>query len=136
MENLLVFAEQQLVLLIAFVTLVLLFIRYELAKSGHKLTCQQLVQAANTDNALLLDVRDAKDFAAGHITDSINITHTKVNDNIKQLEKYRQRQIVVIDKLGQHAGAVVKILTAHGFRAVRLGGGIAQWQQDNLPLVQ
>ncbi len=136
MENLLIFAQEQYVLVISLGALIFLFIRSETAKGGKKLTCPEVVQAANGGDALLLDVRDSKEFDAGHIVDSMNIPHGKVNDSLKQLEKYRQKQIIVIDKMGQHSGPVVKKLTESGFTVVRLGGGIAEWQQDNLPLVK
>jgi rhodanese-related sulfurtransferase len=130
------FAEEQFVLIIALVAMVFLFLRSESAKGGEKLSCAQIIQAVNTGNGVLLDVRDIKEFDAGHIVEAINIPHAKVADSLKVLEKHRSKQIIVIDKLGQHSGAVVKTLTAHGFTAARLGGGIADWQQDNLPLVK
>ena len=136
MENLFVFAEQQFVLIISFFALIFLFFRHESAKAGEKLSCQQVVQAANSGDALLLDVRDTKEFDAGHLVDSINIPHSKVAGSLKQLEKYRQKKIIVIDKMGQHSGGVVKTLTASTFNVARLGGGISEWQQDGLPLVK
>ncbi len=136
MENFLAFAQEQFVLIICLGALIFLFIRHETAKGGEKLSTQQLTQAVNSGDAVLLDVRDSKEFDAGHIVEAINIPHAKVNDSLKQLEKYRQKQIIVIDKLGQHSGPVVKSLTAQGFNVVRLGGGIGEWQQQSLPLVK
>lgn len=136
MENILIFAEQQYVLVISFVVLVFLFLRHESAKGGEKLSCQQVVQAVNGKKAVLLDVRDSKEFETGHLVDSLNIPHNKINDSLKQLEKHRQKRIIVVDKMGQHSGAVVKSLVAEGFDAVRMGGGISEWQQDGLPLVK
>jgi len=135
-ENLFIFAEQQFVLVISFLVLIVLFFRHESAKAGEKLSCQQVVQAANSGDALLLDVRDAKEFEAGHLVDAVNIPHSKIASSLNQLEKYRQKKIVVIDKMGQHSGGVVKTLSANTFDVVRLGGGIAEWQQGGLPLVK
>lgn len=135
-ENILIFAQQQFVLVISFVVLVFLFFRHESAKGGEKLSCQQVVQAVNANEAVLLDVREGKEFESGHLVDAINIPHAKINDSLKQLEKHRQKRIIVIDKMGQHSGAVVKSLVAQGFEAVRMGGGISEWQQDGLPLVK
>ncbi|MFT5118181.1 MAG: rhodanese-related sulfurtransferase [Kiritimatiellia bacterium] len=132
----LIFAQEQFVLVISLGVLIFLFVRHESAKGGEKLSCPQVVKALNSDNAIVVDVRDAKEFEAGHIVDSINISHAKIADSLKVLEKYRLKQIIVVDKLGQHTAAVVKTLTANDFNVVRLGGGIAEWKQDNLPLVK
>lgn len=136
MENVLIFAQEQFVIVISLGVLVFLFIRHESAKGGEKLSCPQVVKALNSGNAIVVDVRDAKEFEAGHIVESINISHAKIADSLKVLEKYRLKQIIVVDKVGQHTAAVVKTLTANDFTAVRLGGGIAEWKQDNLPLVK
>ncbi|ODS23356.1 hypothetical protein AB835_09375 [Candidatus Endobugula sertula] len=136
MENLLVFVQQHVLLVIVLVAFVFLLFRHESKSSGQKLSCQQVVRAINAGQAVLLDVRDAKEFYTGHLVDAINIPHSKVANSLKVLDKHRQKQIIVIDKMGQHAGAVVKTLTANDFDAVRLGGGVSEWQQDNLPLVK
>lgn len=136
MENLFLFLEQQYVLVISLGALLFLFYRHESARGGAKLTCQEVIKAVNSDQSVLLDVRETKEYDAGHIVDSIHIPHGKVKDSIKQLEKHRQKQIIVVDKMGQHSGEVVKTLKAQEFDVVRLRGGITEWQQDNLPLVK
>jgi len=135
-ENILIFAQEQFVVVISLAAIVFLFIRYETSKGGEKLSCPQVVAAVNADEAVLLDVRDTKEYDAGHIVNAISIPHAKVADSLKVLEKHRQKKIIVIDKMGQQSAAVVKTLVANDFTAVRLGGGISDWQQDNLPLVK
>ena len=136
MENVLIFAQEQFVIIISLTAIVFLFIRYETSKGGEKLSCPQVVASVNADEAILLDVRDTKEYDAGHIVNAINIPHAKVADSLKVLEKYRQKKIIVVDKMGQQSAAVVKTLIANDFTAERLGGGITEWQQDSLPLVK
>jgi len=135
-ENALIFAQEQFVIIISLTAIVFLFIRYETSKGGEKLSCPQVVAAVNADEAILLDVRDTKEYDAGHIVNAINIPHAKVAGSLKVLEKYRQKKIIVVDKMGQQSAAVVKTLIANDFTAERLGGGITEWQQDSLPLVK
>jgi rhodanese-related sulfurtransferase len=135
-ENIIIFAQQQFVVVISLAAIVFLFIRHETSKGGEKLSSLQVVSAVNSDEAVLLDVRDVKEYEAGHIVNAIHIPHGKVEESLKQLEKYRQKKIIVVDKMGQHSAAVIKILTANEFTAVRLGGGVSEWQQDSLPLVK
>ncbi len=136
MENLFLFLEQQYVLVISLGVSIFLFMRHESARGGAKLSCQEVIQAVNKEQSVLLDVRDAKEYEVGHIVDSIHIPHGKVSDSLKKLEKHRKKKIIVVDKMGQHAGEVVKTLKAQSFDVVRLRGGINEWQQENLPLVK
>jgi rhodanese-related sulfurtransferase len=135
-ENILIFAQEQFVVVISLTAIVFLFVRHEASKGGEKLSCPQVVAAVNADEAILLDVRDTKEYDAGHIVNAISMPHAKVADSLNVLEKHRQKKIIVIDKMGQQSAAVVKTLVANDFTAVRLGGGISDWQQDNLPLVK
>ena len=136
MENVFLFLEQQYVLVISLGVLIFLFMRHESARGGAKLSCQEVIQAVNAEKSVVLDVRDAKEYEAGHIVDSLHIPHAKVSDSLKKLEKHRQKQVIIVDKMGQHAGEVVKTLKAQNFDVVRLRGGISEWQQENLPLVK
>lgn len=136
MENIIVFAQEQFVIIIALTAVIFLFIRHETSKGGEKLTCLQTVAAVNKDEAVVVDVRDTKEFDEGHIVNAIHIPHAKIADSMKVLDKHRQKKIIIVDKMGQHSAAVVKTLAANNFDAVRLGGGITEWKQDNLPLVK
>lgn len=136
MENIIVFAQQQFVIIIALTAVIFLLIRHEGSKNGEKLSCLQAVGAVNKEDAVIVDVRDTKEFDEGHIVNAIHIPHAKIADSLKVLEKHRQKKIIVVDKMGQHSAAVVKTLEANEFTAARLSGGITEWKQDNLPLVK
>ena len=43
---------------------------------------------------------------------------------------------IVVDAMGQHAGAVCRDLQKAGFTAAKLSGGISAWRGDNLPVVK
>ena len=124
-------------LLGAFVLLLALFIRNEMQRGGRSVTAQQLVDLMNRDNALVLDVRDKKEFAAGHIVHAVNIPYAALNGRVDEIKKHLQRPIVVACKMGQHSGTAGAILRKHGFQNVcRLAGGIAEWRNQNLPVVK
>lgn len=136
MGDLLIFIQGQFLLIAALLVLVYLLIRHETARGGKKLSCSELVRAVNDGSAVVLDVREAKDFSGGHIVDAINISYLKLADGLKALDQHKSKQIIVVDKMGQHSGAAVKTLVANEFDAVRLSGGMAEWQQESLPLVK
>ncbi len=136
MEDVLVFIQEQILLVAALAILVVALYRRESANGGAKLSISQVVQAMNTDAAVLLDVRESKEFGQGHVANAINIPHGKINDSLNQLEKHREKQIIVTDSMGQHSGTVSRLLAKSGFTVARMQGGMGEWKNDGLPLVK
>lgn len=114
-----------------------LLIAHESRKGGAALSPAQLTDLVNREEAVVLDLRDANEFRQGHIVSSINMPFGKLSERIAELERYRDRPVVVVCKMGHHSGAVAKTLKEKGFeRVYRLGGGILEWQGANLPTVR
>lgn len=130
------FIAEQWILVSVLAVLVTAFMWTETHKGGKSLSFHEVTRMLNSGDAVLLDVREKKEFDSGHIVDSINIAYTKLKDRANELEKHKERTIVVVDKLGQHAGAAGKILKDKGFNVARLQGGISEWTGQNLPLVK
>ena len=53
-----------------FVLLLVLFIRNETQRGGRSVSAQELVGLVNKEDAVVLDLRDKKEFEAGHIVDT------------------------------------------------------------------
>ena len=120
-----------------FVLLLILFIRNEMRRGGNTLSVQQLVDLVNRDGAIVLDVRDRKDFQTGHIVGAINIPFANLDTRIDELRKFGDKPIIVTCRMGQHAGAAGTLLRKQGFQNVsRLAGGMAEWLNQNLPVVK
>ena len=136
MEDILVFAQEQALIVAALAILIFAFMRRESSSAGAKLSTSEVIQAMNADKAILIDVRDSKDFDQGHVANAMNVPHAKISDSLGQLEKHREKKIIVTDALGQHSGTVVRVLVKAGFTAARMGGGMGDWKQDGLPLVK
>lgn len=106
-------------------------------KSGPKVSTHEATALINTKNGVILDIRDKKDFKAGHIVDSVNIGNAQLNTRLSELEKHKNTPIIVVCKTGQTASAASKTLKDNGFTDVyRLSGGIMDWTANNLPLVK
>jgi rhodanese-related sulfurtransferase len=115
---------------------VFLLIQHESRKGGKTLSPQQLVSRVNAEEAVVVDVRDEKEFKKGHIVDSLNIPHNKMADRWTELEKYREKPVILVCNLGHHSGPAGKTLAANGFTDIsRLSGGMAEWKNMQLPLV-
>lgn len=52
------------------------------------------------------------------------------------LEKYKDKTIIVVCASGVNAGSACSELKKAGFNAARLSGGITGWRSENLPVVK
>ena len=81
--------------------------------------------------ALLVDVRQAHEWAAGHAPVAVHIPVDAVADEMSGLP--RDRLIIVICRSGRRSAAVTDQLTRSGFDAVNLNGGAVAWVEAGLP---
>ncbi|MDQ2076557.1 rhodanese-like domain-containing protein [Marinimicrobium sp. ABcell2] len=130
------FLTQEWLLVTILAALILVYAWRERVKNGRPISPHEVTRMLNDESGVLLDVRDKAEFNAGHIPGAIHIPHSKVSTELGQLEQYRDKTLVVADKIGQHAGNVGRVLGQNGFEVRRLSGGIAEWQSQNLPLVK
>lgn len=120
-----------------FVVLLALFIRNEMRRGGRSVSPQELVDMVNRENAVVVDVRDRKEYQAGHIVEALNIPSANLEGRMDELKKYRERPIVVVCKMGQNAGTAGALLRKQGYENVsKLSGGMAEWRNQNLPVVK
>lgn len=93
------------------------------------------LQLINHKNALVLDVREENEYKLGHILNSTLIPLGQLGERIGELEKYKERPIVVVCRTGNRSGTACAVLGKSGFsQAYNLAGGITAWQKANLPL--
>ena len=113
--------------------LIVLFFVLEGQRNGRKISPQSLGILVKAKNAILIDLRDAKDFRDGHISGSRNIPYSQITSHVDEL-KASDRPMVFICNLGQVAGAALqKVAHADSYR---LDGGISNWKAQGLPLVK
>jgi rhodanese-related sulfurtransferase len=137
MERVFEFAVNHYILVSLFAALLIALIILETRRGGQKISAQAAVSLINRDEAIVIDIRDRKDFTEGRITGAINIPLASLKSRASELKKHEDKQIIVADKMGQHSAMAVKQLKEEGFNnVVRLNGGIADWKASNLPLVK
>lgn len=89
----------------------------------------------NRQNALVLDVREQSEYDSGRIINSRLISLGKLKERIGELEKYRERPVVVVCRSGARSASATALLNKQGFAQVyTLTGGVLAWQKANLPL--
>ncbi|MCA1773845.1 MAG: rhodanese-like domain-containing protein [Halomonas sp.] len=122
----------------AFVLALVAWIVYETrSASTNALTASEATQLINREDAVVLDIRESKDFKTGHIAGARNIPQSSLDSRMNELNKVKDKPVIVVCKHGQSSGAAQAKLAKEGFeRAFKLKGGMAQWQADGLPVVK
>ena len=92
----------------------------------------------NKEDAVVVDLRQRDDFRKGHIAGSLNLLPTEIKaNNVGELEKHKDKPVIVTDGSGMQATESATLLLKAGFEKVFvLKEGIAGWSGENLPLVR
>ncbi len=108
-----------------------------LSARGPKASPQQATLLINQGKALILDVREAAEFAAGHLRDARNIPLGELASRIGELNKAKVKSVIVVCQSGARAARAVPLLEQAGFpQVVRLDGGINAWSAQEFPLTK
>lgn len=100
-------------------------------------TAAEAVQLINRQHALVLDVREDTEFANGHIVDAKHIPLAQLPDRLNELNKYKDKPIVVNCQRGMRAAKACDILRKAEFKQVHnLQGGLEAWMAAKLPVVK
>lgn len=139
MEQLVEFAKDQMLLSGLWVGLVGMlvysFVAPMLSKSN-RVNNHQATLLINKEDAIVLDIRAAKDFKAGHIIGSRQLKPEELREgNFAKLEKNKDQPIIVVCAMGNLAAGTANKMVNAGFTNVNvLSGGISAWQSASLPV--
>jgi rhodanese-related sulfurtransferase len=103
--------------------------------SGKGVTPAQATLLINREDALTIDVREAAEYTAGHLPDSRNIPAAKLAERIGELDKFKERSLILVCQSGSRsAGACVQLGKAGFTKVHNLEGGLAAWVAAGLPV--
>jgi rhodanese-related sulfurtransferase len=89
------------------------------------------------DDALVLDVREDKEFAAGHIPKAKHIPLGQLKGRLNELDKFKGKPVLVTCRSGQRSARACSMLKKAGFETVyNQAGGIIAWERANLPVTK
>lgn len=89
------------------------------------------------DDALILDVREDKEYASGHIPRARHIPLGQLASRIQELDKFKSKPILVTCRSGQRSARACGMLKKAGFETVyNQAGGIIAWERANLPIAK
>jgi rhodanese-related sulfurtransferase len=102
---------------------------------GPSVTPTQATLLINREDAIVLDVREQQEFTRGHIPNSRHIPLDQIDKRADELDRFKNRPIIVNCQSGNRAYAACGALRKRGFEKVfNLQGGVAAWEQAGLPL--
>lgn len=104
---------------------------------GKRGSPHDITMLINRGKATIVDVRDAKDYAEGHLPDAKNIPLAELDKRLAELDKFKNRSLIVVGKSDARGSAAAAKLGKAGFGdVVNLEGGVAAWQKAGLPLAK
>ena len=135
MEQLLEFAGNHLFLVSALVLTLGLLGAHTLLGGKDNINPQQATLMMNHEDAVVVDVRPMADFGKGHINNAVNIPINGFANQMGQLEKKKDKPIIVACRSGNQSHMACRKLRKAGFEKVyNLRGGIMAWQAADLPV--
>jgi rhodanese-related sulfurtransferase len=90
-------------------------------------------RVAGPEPPLILDVRNAAEYAGEHIPDSLHIPYGDLAGRLGELP--RERPIATICRGGKRSGLAASILQRAGFaEVVHVGQGVGSWRDGGHPV--
>lgn len=89
----------------------------------------------NREDAHIVDVREVDEFAAGHLPEAKNIPVGKLAERVAELEKYKDKPIILCCASGMRSGKASNELKKQGFsKLYNLAGGVDAWVGAGYPV--
>ncbi len=114
--------------------LVMRFRRPQLAFVGAEIVSREVDQAKPR---MIVDVRTAEEYGAGHIAGSINMPVGDFSAAMKKLDASRIDRIILVCRTDKRSAKAAKLLVGSGHTDVLiLEGGMEEWVRKGLPLAR
>lgn len=84
------------------------------------------------DEVLVVDVRDAEEYKAGHIIHAINVPLAKIKEDASVLDAYKQKPIILYCNSGKKSGEAADILVKAGYPDITNAEGVKTYKYSNL----
>lgn len=106
------------------------------SEDPNSITAQELRSRLGTEDApIILDVRTAWEYQAGHVPGAYHLEDRQVPYRIEELKQLKDREIVVYCEVGPRARWVEGYLRQEGFTNVKhLVGDFSGWQRNGNPI--
>lgn len=108
------------------------FVLYGCAEtdSSSSITVQELKnEMKKNENLVILDVRTEQEFVGemSKISGALHIPLQEIETRYKELEKYKDKEILVICRTGRRSGIASDFLKSKGYNAINVEGGMVKY---------
>lgn len=140
MNQLILFSSNHPILVIAIIVVTLMLIYSFIGdkfRGFSSVSTTESTQLINREDAVIVDVRENNEYSKGHIVNSVHIPLASFKQRITELEKYKDKPIIVACRSGHRSAQACSDLKKAGFENIHnLSGGIMAWETANLPLTK
>ncbi len=103
--------------------------------SGNSVSPGEATQLINREDAHIVDVREAGEFAGGHLPDAVNIPAGQLAERMGELDKFKGKPLIVCCASGMRSNKACGELKKQGFdRLYNLAGGVDAWVGAGYPI--
>ena len=106
-------------------------------RKGARITNSQATKIINKGKTAIIDIRDQKQYQAGHILNAVHVPLSSLQERIGKLEKFKGQPIIIVDESGKESDKAASILKKEGFSQINiLRGGMTGWVGEGLPVTK
>ena len=99
------------------------------------LSAAHAVQLINRERAVVVDVSDAQEYAAGHVGGARNVPVAQLEQRLPEVVKNKALPVILVCPSGTRASRALAVAKKLGYeKAQVLAGGLKAWKEANLPV--
>ncbi|TAM38883.1 MAG: rhodanese-like domain-containing protein [Burkholderiaceae bacterium] len=103
--------------------------------TGGKLDPASAVQLINRERAVVVDVSEPEEFAAGHIGGAKNVPFGQLEKKLTETVKNKSLPLILVCATGARSNRAIVAAKKLGYeQAQALSGGLKAWKDANLPV--
>ncbi len=103
--------------------------------TGGGVSTAQAVQLINRERAVVVDVCETEEFAAGHVGGAKNVPVGQLEDRLPDAVKNKGVPLILVCSNGSRANRALGVAKKLGYEQAQvLTGGMKSWKEANLPI--
>ncbi|MEV5575244.1 rhodanese-like domain-containing protein [Spirillospora sp. NPDC052269] len=104
------------------------------SSGGSRISAKQAQQRVADGQAVLVDVREAVEWNAGHAPGAVHVPLSRLAGGGQLPASARNKPVVLICRSGNRSRQAAQILTGRGVDAVDVTGGMSAWAREGFPV--
>ena len=104
---------------------------------GKGLTPAEAVLLMNREKAVVIDVCEPGEFAAGHIAGARNVPLAQLESELSGIVKNKATPVILVCQAGSRSGRALAVARKLGYdKAQSLAGGLKAWREASMPVAK